>query len=113
MAFDTWYKHYKYVAMPFELANAQAAITDLMNRIFKPYLDKFVLVFIDDILVYSRTSKEHAYHLRGVLDVLRKHELYAKLKKCELWLGRVAFLGHVVSKEGIFVDLHKIKNVMQ
>ena len=67
----------------------------LMNRVFKPYIDKFVVVFIDDILVYSRTSKEHAYHLKEVLKVWRKHDLYARLRKCEFWLKKVAFLGHV------------------
>jgi len=72
--------------MPFELTNAPAVFMNLMNRVFKPYLDKFVVLFIDDILVYSRTSKEHTCHLREVLKVLRKHELYAKLKKCEFWL---------------------------
>ena len=72
--------------MPFELTNAPAVFMNLMNRVFKPYLDKFVVLFIDDILVYSRTSEEHTCHLREVLKVLRKHELYAKLKKCEFWL---------------------------
>jgi len=90
--------------MPFGLANAPAAFMDLMNRIFKPYLDEFVVVFIDDILIYSRTPDEHTHHLRVALDVLRKNELYAKFSKCEFWLEKVDFLGHVVSSEGVSVD---------
>jgi len=84
---------------------------DLMNRVIKSYLDRFVVVFIDDILVYSSTPGEHASHLRDVLGVLRKNELYTKLSKCEFWLVKVAFLGHVVSKEGISVDPQKIEAV--
>ena len=74
---------------------------DLMNRVFRPFLDQFVIVFIDDILVYSRSAEEHAMHLRLVLQTLREHQLYAKFSKCEFWLDQVAFLGHVVSGEGI------------
>ena len=80
---------------------------DLMNRVFHPYLDQFVIVFIDDILVYSRKAKEHAYHLRIVLQTLRDCELYAKFSKCELWLNEVVFLGHVFGN-GIFEDLRKV-----
>ena len=90
--------------MPFRLTNAPAAFMDLMNRIFGPYLDKFVIVFIDDILVYSSSPKEHAEHLRTVLQILREHQLYAKFSKCQFWLDKVAFLGHVISVEGISVD---------
>ena len=86
---------------------------DLMNRVFKPYLDQFVVVFIDDILVYSKTPEERTRHLREVLRILRRNELYAKLSKCELWLEKVAFLGHIVSKEGIFVYPQKKAAVMQ
>jgi len=92
MAFHNQYGHYEFVVMPFELTNAPTTLIDLMNRVFKPYLDKF-MVFVDDILVYLRTPERHAYHLREVLEVLRKHESYAKLKKCEFWLEKVAFLG--------------------
>ena len=77
--------------IPFGLTNIPAAFMELMNRVFKLYLDKFMVVFIDNILVYSRTPKKHVYHLREVLEVLRKHEFYAKLKKCEFWLEKVAF----------------------
>ena len=85
---------------------------DLMNRVFRPYLDKFVVVFIDDILICSKSGQEHAQHLRTVLQTLREHQLYAKLK-CEFWLEEVVFLGHVVSKEGIKVDPQKIKAIME
>ena len=86
--------------MSFGLTNAPAAFMNLMNRVFQPYLDRFVIVFIDDILVYSSSSKEHSKHLRIVLQTLRERQLYAKLSKCQFWLDRVAFLGHVISVEG-------------
>jgi len=111
-AFRTRYRHYEFTVMPLGLTNAPAAFMDLMNRVFKPYLDKFVVVFIDDILIYSRTSDEHTHHLRVALDVLRKNELYTKFSKCEFWLEKVAFLGHVVSSEGASVDPQKIKAVI-
>jgi len=79
-----------------------------MNKVFKPYLDQFVVVFIDDILICSRTPEEHTHHLRTVLEVLRKNELYVKLKQCEFWLGKVAFLGHMVSRERVSMDSQKI-----
>ena len=97
--------------MPFGLTNAPAAFMDLMNRVFKDYLDQFVIVFIDDILVYSHSMMEHAEHLRIVLNLLKDKELYAKFKKCEFWLEKVAFLGHVVSKDGILVDPSKVEAV--
>jgi len=78
-----------------------------MNRVFRSYLDKFVVVFIDDILIYSSSQMEHAYHLREVLETLRRNKLYAKLSKCEFWLNEVVFLGHVISKKGISVDKKK------
>ena len=90
--------------MPFGLTNAPAAFMELMNRVFRPYLDKFVLVLIDDILIYSKARNEHADHLRMVLQTLREHQLYGKLNKCEFWLDEVMFWGHVVTKEGIKVD---------
>jgi len=99
--------------MLFRLTNSLTVFMDLMNRVFKPYLDKFLVVFIDHVLVYSGAPKEHAYRLREVLEVLRKHELYAKLKKFKFWLGEVAFLGRIVLKEGFSMDPQKIKAVTQ
>ncbi|KAL6313733.1 hypothetical protein AAG906_010152 [Vitis piasezkii] len=99
--------------MPFGLTNAPAAFMDLMNRVFKPYLDQFVVVFIDDILVYSKSREEHERHLSNVLQTLRDKQLYAKLNKCEFWLDKVSFLGHVVTKDDIFVDLGKVDVVFQ
>jgi hypothetical protein len=86
---------------------------DLMNRVFQPYLDKFVVVFIDDILVYSNSFEEHEEHLRQTLQTLRDHQLYSKLSKCEFWLKRVTFLGHVILAEGVFVDPQKVKAVLK
>ena len=106
-AFRTRYGHYEFLVMSFGLTNAQAAFMDLMNRVFRPYLDRFVIVFIDDILVYSRSELEHEIHLGLVLQTLRRHQLYAKFNKCEFWLSRVGFLGHVVSADGIYVNLRK------
>jgi len=77
---------------------------DLMNRVFKPYLDQFMVIFIDDILIYSRTLEEHVHHLWIALEVLRRNELYAKFSKCEFWLSKVAFLGHIVSNEGVSIN---------
>ena len=85
--------------MSFGLTNASAVFMDLMNRVFRPYVDQFVVVFIDDILVYSKDHENHDTHLRLVLETLRKEQLYAKLSKCEFWLNEVSFLGHTVSKE--------------
>ena len=90
--------------MPFGLTNTPAAFMDLMNRVFQPYLDKFVIVFIDDILVYSGSPEEHSKYLRIMLQTLREWQLYAKLSKFQFWLDRVAFLGHVISVEGVSVD---------
>ena len=111
-AFRTRYGHYEFLVMPFRLTNAPAAFMDLMNMVFSPYLDKFVIVFIDDILVYSGSPKEHAEHFRTVLQILRERQLYAKLSKCQFWLDMVAFLGHVISVEGISVDPQKIEAIM-
>ena len=86
---------------------------DLMNRVFRPFLDRFMVVFIDDILVYSKSEEEHARHLRFVLQTLRDYQLYAKFSKCEFWLDQVAFLGHVVSKDGIQVDPKKIEAIIE
>ena len=97
--------------MPFELTNSPTAFMDLMNRVFRPYVDQFVVVFIDDILVHSKDQESHDTHLRVVLETLRKEQLYAS--KCELWLNEVSFLGHMVSKEGIRVDPKKIEVVVE
>ena len=97
-AFRTRYGYYEFLVMPFGLTNAPAAFMDLMNRVFRPYVDQFVVVFIDDILVYSKDRENHNTHLRVVLETLRKEQLYAKLSKCEFWLNEVSFLGHIVSK---------------
>ncbi|XP_073304131.1 uncharacterized protein [Primulina huaijiensis] len=107
----TTYGHYEFLLMSFGLTNAPSVFMDLMNRVFKPYLDSFVIVFIDDILVYSKTRELHREHLRTVLQQLRDNQLYAKLKKCEFWLDQVTFLGHIVSKDGITVDPTKIEAV--
>ncbi|CAL8119337.1 unnamed protein product [Prunus armeniaca] len=111
-AFRTCYSHYEFLVMPFRLTNAPAAFMDLMNRVFRPYLDRFVIVFIDDILVYSRTFEGHKKHLGLVLKTLRRKQLYAKLSKCQFWLDRVDFLGHVISAEGIYVDPRKVEAVV-
>ena len=111
-AFRTRYGHYEFLVMPFGLTNALAAFMDLMNRVFRPYLDQFVVVFIDDILVYSKDAREHEQHLRIVLETLREKKLYAKLNKCDFLLKEVSFLGHIVSVEGIRVDPTKIEAVV-
>ncbi|GJT34084.1 putative reverse transcriptase domain-containing protein [Tanacetum coccineum] len=110
-AFRTRYGHFEFTVMPFGLTNAPAVFMDLMNRVCKPYLDKFVIVFIDDILIYSKTKEDHEVHLRLVLELLRKEKLYAKFSKCEFWLQEVHFLGHVVNQSGIHVDPGKIEAV--
>lgn len=97
--------------MSFGLTYAPAVFMDLMNCVFRPFLDLFVIVFIDDILVYSSSEAEHADHLRTVLRVLQKGKLYAKFSKCEFWLNSVAFLGHIISSKGIWVDTQKIEVV--
>ncbi|KAJ4701711.1 Retrotransposon protein, putative, Ty3-gypsy subclass [Melia azedarach] len=111
-AFRTRYGHYEFLVMPFGLTNAPAAFMDLMNRVFHSYLDRFVFVFIDDILVYSQSREEHAQHLRVILQTLRDKQLYAKFSKCQFWLDRVAFLGHVISADGIYVDPQKVEAVV-
>ena len=107
--FKTCYGQYEFLVMSFGLTNAQAAFMDLMNRVFKPFLDQFLIVFINDILVYSKGKEEHEQHLRVVLQTLRNQQLYAKFFKCEFWLENVTFLRHVISKEGIQVDPRKIE----
>lgn len=112
-AFRTRYGHYEYLVMPFGVTNAPAVFMDYMNRVFRPYLDQFIVVFIDDILIYSKSEEEHVEHLRIALQVLKDKQLYAKLAKCEFWLGEVQFLGHVISSEGISVDPAKVAAVLQ
>ncbi|GJS18799.1 putative reverse transcriptase domain-containing protein [Tanacetum coccineum] len=110
-AFRTRYGHYEFQVMSFGLTNAPAVFMDLINRVCKPYLDKFVIVFIDDILIYSKSKKEHEEHLRQILKLLKKEELYAKFSKCEFWISRVQFLGHVIDCRGIHVDPAKIESI--
>jgi hypothetical protein len=98
--------------MSFGLTNAPTHFMYLMNSVFMPELDKFVVVFIDDILVYSKSEEEHAEHLRVVLTRLRDHQLYAKFSKCEFWLKEVQFLGHVLSVEGVAVVPSKVKDIL-
>ncbi|GAU29982.1 hypothetical protein TSUD_360970 [Trifolium subterraneum] len=111
-AFRTRYGHYEFLVMPFGLTNAPAVFMDYMNIIFQPYLDKFVVIFIDDILIYSKDPQEHAEHLRIVLNILREKQLYAKFSKCEFWLSEVKFLGHVISQGGVSVDPSKVEAVL-
>ncbi|GJX85896.1 putative reverse transcriptase domain-containing protein, partial [Tanacetum coccineum] len=110
-AFRTRYGHYEFQVMPFGLTNAPAVFMDLVNHLCKPFLDKFVIVFIDDILIYSKNKKEHEEHLKAVLELLKKEKLYAKFSKCEFWIPKVQFLGHVIDSYGIHVDPAKIKSI--
>ncbi|GAU16878.1 hypothetical protein TSUD_368270 [Trifolium subterraneum] len=110
---DLRYGHYEYKVMPFGVTNAPGVFMEYMNRIFHSFLDQFVVVFIDDILVYSKSEEEHKEHLRIVLQVLKEKKLYAKLSKCEFWLKEVSFLGHVISSGGIAVDPAKVDAVMK
>ncbi|GJU30425.1 putative reverse transcriptase domain-containing protein [Tanacetum coccineum] len=110
-AFRTRYGHYEFQVMPFGLTNAPTVFMDLMNRVCKPYLDKFVIVFIDDILIYSKDKKEHEEHLKAILELLKKEKLYAKFSKCEFWIPKVQFLGHVIDSRGIHVDPAKIESI--
>jgi len=111
--FRTRYGHYEYLVMPFGVTNAPGVFMEYMNRIFHAYLDRFVVVFIDDILIYSKSEEEHAEHLKIVLQVLKEKKLYAKLSKCEFWLNEVSFLGHIISGSGIVVDPSKVDAVSQ
>ncbi|GJV24886.1 putative reverse transcriptase domain-containing protein [Tanacetum coccineum] len=110
-AFRTRYGHFEFTVMPFGPTNAPAIFMDLMNRVCKPYLDKFIIVFINDILIYSKPEEEHEVHLKTILDLLKKEKLYAKFSKCKFWLQEVQFLGHVVNRDGIHVDPSKVESV--
>eukprot|EP00253_Pinus_taeda_P003649 PITA_03649 len=111
--FRTRCGHYEFVVVTFGLTNAQATFMCLMNNVLCPYLDKFVIVFINDILVYFKNEEEHAKHLATVLRFLREHQLYSKLNKCSFFQTEVHYLGHVVSKDGIVVDPEKIRSIME
>ncbi|GJZ73465.1 putative reverse transcriptase domain-containing protein [Tanacetum coccineum] len=110
-AFRTRYGHYEFQVMPFGLTNAPAIFMDLMNRVCKPYLDKLVIVFIDDILIYSKNKEEHGEHLKTILNLLRSEKLYAKFLKCDFWLDPVQFLGHVIDSSEVHVDPAKIEAI--
>ncbi|GKE72267.1 putative reverse transcriptase domain-containing protein [Tanacetum coccineum] len=109
--FRTRYDHYEFQVMPFGLTNAPAIFMDLMNRVCKPYLDKFVIVFIDDILIYSKNKQEHEEHLKLILELLKKEELYAKFSNFEFWIPKVQFLGYVINSQRIHVDPTKIESI--
>ena len=111
-AFRTRYGHYEFLVIRFGLNNAPTTFMDLMNRIFQPYLDQFVIVFIDEILICSSSKEDHEEHLRVVLQILRENQLYAKFSKCHFWLDGVAFLGHVISVEGVSIDPQKIEAIV-
>ena len=111
--FRTRYGHYEFLVLPFGLTNAPATFQQMMNDVFRPYLGKFVIVFLDDILVYSRTLEEHAMHLRVVLDILRKEVLFAKESKCDFFRHELTYLGHVITSNGVHIDYEKIKKVCE
>jgi hypothetical protein len=110
-AFVTHYGQFEFIVMSFGLTNAPAYFMNLMNKVFMDKLDKFVVVFIDDILIYSKSVQEHEQHLQVVLEKLRVHKLYAKFSKCEFWLEKVAFLRHILTAEGVAVDPEKVEAV--
>ncbi|XP_019059144.1 PREDICTED: uncharacterized protein LOC109117062 [Tarenaya hassleriana] len=112
IAFRTRCGHFEFVVMPFGLTNAPAVFMELMNTTFMDYLDGFVIIFIDDILVYSKSREDHMIHLEKVLKHLRREKLYAKLSKCDFWMQEVGFLGHVVSAEGVKVDPSKVSTIL-
>jgi hypothetical protein len=111
--FRTRYGHYEFTVVSFGLSNAPSIFICLMNGVFRDYLDKFVIVFQDDILVYSKTEEEHEQHLRMVLQVLREHQLYAKLTKCSFYQRQIHYLGHIISEEGIVVDPEKVQAIQE
>jgi hypothetical protein len=110
--FITKYGLYEFTLMSFGLTNVPTFFMNLMNNVFMDYLDKFVVVFIDDILIYSQSQEEHVDHLKMVLQRLREHQLYAKLSKCEFWIDEVLFLGHIINKDGLAVDPKKVAGIL-
>jgi hypothetical protein len=112
-AFRTQFGHYEFVVVPFKLTNAPAVFMSLMNGVFRKYLDRFVQVFLDDILIYSKNEREHEEHLRVVLCYLRENKLYGKLTKCSFFQKEIHYLGHITSGEGIFVDPEKVRAIME
>nr|GFA68244.1 putative reverse transcriptase domain-containing protein [Tanacetum cinerariifolium] len=110
-AFRTRYGHFEFQVMPFGLTNAPMIFMDLMNRVCKPYLDKFVVVFIDDIFIYSKNKEDHEEHLKTILELLKSEKLYAKFLKCDFWLESVHFLGHVIDSDGVHVDPAKVEAI--
>ena len=112
MALNMWYGHYEVLVMPLGLTNAPATFIDLVQHVFWPYLDQFMLIFIDDIFFYSKMIKEQERHLRLVLEMLREHKLYAKLSKCEFWLNKIPFIGHIISEKGVTVDPAKVVDIV-
>ncbi|GJR76013.1 putative reverse transcriptase domain-containing protein [Tanacetum coccineum] len=110
-AFRTRYRHYEFQVMPFGLTNALAVFMNLMSQVCKPYSNKFVIMFIDDILIYSKNKEEHEEHLKSILELLKMEELYAKFSKYDFWLPKVQLLGHVIDREGIHVDPAKIESI--
>nr|GEX46245.1 putative reverse transcriptase domain-containing protein [Tanacetum cinerariifolium] len=110
-AFRTRYGHYEFQVMPFRLTNALIVFMDLMNHVCKPYLDKFIIVFIDDILIYSKNKEEHGEHWKTILNLLRRKKLYAKFTKCDFWHNSMQFLGHVIDSNGVHVDPAKIEAI--
>jgi hypothetical protein len=113
IAFRTRYGHYEFTMVPFGLSNTPVVFKCLMNGVFREYLEKFVIVFLDDILVYSKLEEEHEQHLRMVLQVLREHQLYAKFRKCSFYQKQIHYLGHIISKDGIIVDLEKVEAIKE
>lgn len=113
IAFRTLYGHYRFLVLLFGVTNAPTLFMDMMNHVFQPYIDKFVVVFIDDILFNSRSCTEYEWHLRRVLQILKNHQLYAKKSKCDFWFKEITFLGHVIYLEGIFIDLQMVKVVLK
>jgi hypothetical protein len=112
-AFRTRYGHFEFTVVPFGLSNAPVVFICLMNGVFREYLDKFVIVFLDDILIYSKSEEEHEHHLRMVLQVLMEHQLYAKLSKCSFYQKQIHYLGHIISKYGITMDPEKVESIRE
>nr|GFC45353.1 putative reverse transcriptase domain-containing protein [Tanacetum cinerariifolium] len=109
--FRTRYDHFEFQVMPFGVTNAPAVFMDLMNRVCKPYLDKFVIVFINDILIYSKSKEDHEEHLKTILELLKNEKLYAKFSKCDFWLESVHFLGHVIDSDGVHIYPAKVEAI--